>query len=355
MKIGIMADSHLGVKRFQQYHNFQNKVEYINNNAVQEQIDIMKREGVDKIINAGDLFDSYSPSVPAILKANEILGNINIDTTIIGGNHDYSQRFNQAGEHVFDLLNNTSKDVKLYHKDTQIEVYDKVMIAYVPYKALGKNAGKTFKTLNQAVEDNQEKYKILVFHGQIDYDNEMHSLEYDMPTEITDLFDFVTMGHVHVSSTINQIKNVVENGELVEKDVFHLTPGGAIPSRRANQGSTKPAVYILDTDTNKLTSYPLTKSYEVFNYRTDNINEVLESIANGPKDNLHIIEYNDAMTLMDDNLYLKAVQNSIKVILRNTVDVSGVEVKKVEEFWDFVQKEHPDLLKEFKEVKDEAF
>lgn len=351
MKIGIIADTHLGVTRFQKYHGLQNKVNFINSRAVEEGFEIFKQRGVDKIIHGGDLFDSPSPDVISILEANQIMDNLDIDTTVIGGNHDYSKKIDVSNKHVFDLMRKDG-NVKYYAHEAKIEEYEDVLIAYVPYKALGDNAGSTFKYISESIR-NSDKYKILVFHGSIDYEGSMHNPEYDMPMEIVQMFDFITMGHVHVPSIVQNARNKIAKGLVETDDVFHLTPGSTIPSPRATEETRKPSVYILDTETGDLEPIQLKSSYKILEYVTNNINDVLFDISEGEPDNLHIIEYNDAMSLIDESLYLKATQNSIKILIRNNVESNKVKINKVEEFWAFIEKKHPDLLEELKEVKDE--
>lgn len=352
MKIGILADTHLGLNRFQRYHSFRNQVNLINEEAVRESFKILKDRKVDKIIHGGDLFDSASPDVNAVLAAKDILDNLEIDTSIIGGNHDYTKKLEVSGNHVFDLIKG-QKNIHYYSGNTMIEQYNDVMISYVPYKALGEKSGETFKKLNREVLQNPNKFKILVFHGSIDYNHEMNDDEYDMPMEIVELFDFVTMGHIHTPNKIIMAKNKMVNGNFESSDSIHLTPGSSIPSKRANSETDLPSVYILDTEDNSLESIALESPYKVKEYIATDINLVLEQISREDRPNLHIIEYNDEMSLVDEELYIKAVQNSIKVLIRNNIEIKSSRIEKVEEFWKFMEKKYPNYLKEFKEVSNE--
>lgn len=362
LKIGIIPDAHVGVVKFRKSEGFRNKITMMNDKSFEEAFDkLINQEGVDKVIQVGDLFDTPEPDVHSILEVNKVLNQYDkkIPISIIGGNHDYSQRSDIHGYHVFDTLQKDQNSLlHLYDKKLSFEILDdeKVIITYVPYKALGNNRNDTFESIfrKNDLKEYKDYTKILIFHGYIDYDDKQENPEYDMPTEITQLFDFISMGHVHYPKVLRVSRNKMVNGELVEKDVYHLTPGALIPSSKATQNTQRPSVYVYDTEQNNVKIVNLEESPYVYHYENVmNINELLSEIAESDHMGIYSIVYNGKMSDIDDRIYIKALERSVNIAIQAQDYINSDAIKKVEGFWEFIKKSYPKYEKEFREVVNE--
>lgn len=364
MKIGFLPDPHVGVVKFRKSEGFMNKVTKMNDAAFAEAFEKLYSRNVDSIVIPGDLFDTPEPQVQSIVHVNNVLSKYSkeLPINIISGNHDYSQKSHVNNYHVFDTITQSEDDkLSLYREKCEITIQENndqtIAIAYVPYKALGERKAETFEKIYRALgaSEANEWYKILVFHGSIDYEDEQINDEYDMPVEIADIFDFVAMGHVHYPKLVQQPRNVIdEKGNLVAKDVYHLTMGALLPSKLADQYTQRPSVYILDTVENTVEIINLDNPPHVFIYKdVVNINKTLSEIANRDVLGIYGIQYNGKMTDIDDLTYMKAIENSINISIQAEDYSESVNIKKVADFWEFIKKKYPQYENEFREVVEE--
>ena len=66
MKLAIISDLHIGKRQYRTDENNYNAFEWIGYRALAENVEIIKQENPDLIINAGDTFETPNPSVLAM-------------------------------------------------------------------------------------------------------------------------------------------------------------------------------------------------------------------------------------------------------------------------------------------------
>ena len=377
MKIGIMSDCHLGVSKFRKLLNLQNTYQLINNNAYNEAIDNFIKEKVKIVIIAGDLFDSPNPSIQSITVALSGLSKLNdakIQTYILGGNHDYSQKDNSVGYHPFNLFAISKfKYVKCISSGYDItnftekkkrkngDVVNLTSLTMLPYKSLKPEYYK--EIYNGSLEEKRDKYigkrninicdgenkiadvcSILTIHGYVDFNGTSEIENYALPLEVAKNYDLVIAGHVH-------IPNLIET-----KSTTIVTPGSLMPSNQSNSNTQNPAVYIYDTNQKEIIkTIELNSPPKIHEIITAQINEVLESIINKTNKNknfndLYFIRYNGKIENVDEVLYKKASQNTLNLSIQTNEQLENIKIEKVSDFWSFIQKDYPNYYGEFKEL-----
>lgn len=339
MKIGLLGDTHIGVRRFRAQENMVNLIEKLNNDAFKEAMEILDKE-TDRTIIAGDVFDSPNPTITSLINFNEAIKNKRL--SVIAGNHDYSAVSDYNGYHVFDVLSdgeilnsidNGITDFKKYNNGVGFEVYDDLTITYLPYKYLNEDS---FKLMHE----NLNKQNILIMHGRVDYHGEQEEIEYDLPRSIAEEYDLVVAGHVHLPSVVQLKKGQV------------LTPGSLTPSSRANSKTPRPSVWIYDTETKELKSIELQTPPTIYELAVEDgkINEaLLEVSAYKNKYNLVFIQYNGRLSDIDQAIYQKAFANTILLSFK-TIEFEEKEVKDVKDFWSYVKNSYPEYEQEFRKV-----
>lgn len=378
MKIGIMSDCHLGVSKFRkQLSNSQNMYQTINNNAYLEAINDFINEKVKIVIIAGDLFDSPNPSVQSITIALSGLAKLNearIQTFILGGNHDYSQRDNVSGYHPFNLfsiskfkyvkcinngyLNTNFTEKKIRKKGDVINLIDLTML---PYKSL---KSEFFKEIYKgSLKEKRDKYigkrninicngeneiadicSILTIHGYVDFDETSEMEDYALPLEVARNYDLIIAGHVH-------IPNLIET-----KSTTILTPGSLMPSNLSGESTQSPAIYIYDTNVKEISKkIELNSPPKIHEIVTSDINDILETIINKTNEtkqfnDLYFIRYNGKIEKVDEALYKQASQNTLNLSIQTNEQLENVKIEKVSDFWSFIKQDYPNYYGEFKEL-----
>ena len=340
MKLGLMADTHIGVRKFRTKEGMMNLIEWLNNRSFYEAMDILDKNA-DRTIIAGDVFENPNPTITSLINFNDAIKNKRL--SVISGNHDYSAISDYNGYHVFDVLNESGEtlssidngitDFKKYYKEVGFEVYDDLTITYLPYKLMNEDSFKLmFENLN--------KRNILIMHGRVDYYGEENEPEYDLPRSIAEHYELVVAGHVHLPSVAK-----LKGGKV-------LTPGSLTPSSQANSKTQRPSVWIYDTETKDLERIELENPPRIYELAVEDgkINEALEegSLYKN-KYNLVFIQYNGKLSDINQAIYQKAFSNTILLSFK-TIEVVEKEVKEVKDFWSFIKEFHPDYEQEFRKV-----
>lgn len=339
MKIGLLGDTHIGIRRFRTQEGMMNLIESLNNKAFKEAMEILDKK-TDRTIIAGDVFENPNPTITSLINFNEGIKNKRL--SVIAGNHDYSAISNYNGYHVFDVLSdgeilnsidNGITDFKKYYNEIGFEVYGDLTITYLPYRFMNEDSFKI-------MYENLNKENILIMHGRVDYYGEQEEPEYDLPRSIAEQYDLVVAGHVHMPSVVDLKKGKV------------LTPGSLTPSSKANSKTPKPAAWIYDTETKTLESIGLENTPTIYELAVEDgkINEeLLEVSAYKNKYNLVFIQYNGKLSDIDQAIYQKAFANTI-ILSFKTIEIIEKEVNEVEDFWSFVKNSYPEYEQEFRKV-----
>ena len=179
--------------------------------------------------------------------------------------------------------------------------------------------------------------------------------DYSYPLYIVNQYDINVFGHIHNPG----YKHMV--GEVKKGSV--LTPGSIMPSTKiSSDENTK--IYSFDiNDEIKMKYVDLEASPVIFNLKTSKINDLMESIVkNVDKYKNWIIKIvyfkNQNGDHLDLSLY-KRIREEIALWV--TVDVVDSEENDEEvandsliDFWEFVEEEKPNWVKEFRTINEEG-
>ncbi len=336
MRFGILSDTHLGKSRFRKISNMQNTFCDLGNKVFEEAMGILgdPSHDIDAVLIVGDLYDSPNPSVQSIKVANSLV-KLDVPKYILGGNHDFSQKDATIGCHPFDLLKG-SKIITVYEQGKFFD-FDDCDLTMIPYKSLNEDS---FKSLYRGKLRDKSKCSILLIHGSIDLNGDSESLDYTLPKSVAANYNLVIAGHVHLAQLIKT------------KTTSILVPGSIMPSAQANSNALKPSVYIYDTDSKKIESIELKLSPKIYDVITDDINVALEKIANQNFSNdLYFVKYNGKMQDIDEYLYKRASQNILNLSIQTNEQIEiNTPVKKMSDFWTYVDESCPIYYDEFKSL-----
>ena len=187
----------------------------------------IKKDNIDFIIIAGDLYDRSVPSKEATILLQELLVELNIENNIpifaISGNHDSRERL-AVGEAWFSkhdfYLHTELKQAfnKIEYKDADIYL----LPYFEPYEARAYFDDDSLTTHNSATKRvideiyknlDETRIHILVAHtfvaGGLETDSEREisvgTVE-NVAVEIFEKFDYVALGHLHNPNALNNEK-----------------------------------------------------------------------------------------------------------------------------------------------------
>lgn len=344
MKIGIMSDLHLGERRFRRTVGQQNMFKTQNYKCFCEAIDLLKAEDVEAVLVAGDVFDLPNPDVDAIIQAKRLF-EFDVPVYVMGGNHDHSKLAEAHGYHCFDVLERDGEGhVHFVYHYRSVELVDKAgerkaMLHVVPY---GEMLPETWESVYMT--KNGDLPSVLMVHGYLDTKGNAEDTLYALPKSVAMNHDLVVCGHIHLPMLRKAGKTVI------------LTPGSLMPSQAGLgvDGDIYPSVWVWDTETKGMERKKLSNSPKMYGLHTDDINKTLEAIANGDygiPDPIFSIWYDGEMSDVDEYVYKKALQNSLSLsIATRSMNLDDKHEQHVDDFWDFVKKEHPEYYEEFQEI-----
>lgn len=340
MKLAIISDCHIGKRQYRTDENNYNKFEWIGYDALKQNVDIIKKENPDLVINAGDIFETPNPSVLAMTHYIEAMNDLkDIPTMTILGNHDFS--FANMDNHcsAVSIANHT------YFADYDIKSVeiDDICFIMMPY-IYGKSdviADYLNKCRRTALDSKCSK-KILITHGVTDkYAKD--SLIGD-PISLSDglvkLFDLVIIGHIHTPYSYTQ------NNTLV------ISPGAMI-DYQAYEDRTGPI--ILDTDTMEWHKiYVKTPHIIKLNCTEDNINSELEKVT----EDIYKITYDGDVNAINNDTFIKAKNKAVNLIIdivkheESNDDTSEAESSIALNIYDWVDSNYPDYNEIFIKAKE---
>ena len=212
MKFAHLADLHIGKKL--------NGISLLEDQryVLNQVVDIVKKEKVDGILLAGDIYQTSQPSSEALSLFDEFLGNLvkaNIPCYMISGNHDSEQRIayfsrliRKANVFTNELFNGTIQtikvedeygelnihllpfikpiDLKKYYPDEKIDTYQKMMELVIASSNIDysqRNILLCHQFITGAVTSDSEVFAI----GTLDNINH----------QVFENFDYVALGHLH--------------------------------------------------------------------------------------------------------------------------------------------------------------
>ena len=212
MKILHLADLHIGKK----VNDFcmLNEQKYV----LAQSIELIKKENIEAVLIAGDVFDKPIPTISALEVFNDFLKKLNelkIKVLIISGNHDNMDRLS----YLSDILEQSEVYIsKSYTGNIQkVTLNDKINVYLMPYlyPALVKkyypdveikNYNDAIKTIIDNIELDNHKFNILLAHQfVIGSDNPIESQSEqksvggidEINYKVFDKFDYTALGHLH--------------------------------------------------------------------------------------------------------------------------------------------------------------
>ena len=207
-KFAHMADIHIGAHKDKRLMELEIQ-------AFNESIDICIKQGVKFIIIAGDFFDKPVPELEQVKKIIEKLielSQLNIPVYVIYGSHDYSP----GQDSMIDLLEAAKLIVKIYNPKSvdgkiRLEMYqDKetgVKLAGISARKVGLEKAY-FEKLDREYLENQDGFKIFVFHSGIE-EFKPSFLKGAMDMECIPInwfpkgFNYYAGGHIHKRDEFN--------------------------------------------------------------------------------------------------------------------------------------------------------
>jgi len=214
MKFGHLADCHLGGWRYPE-------LQQLNFESFKYALETCKKEKVDFILIAGDLFDSPYPPIEIIKDTfNEFrkLKESNIPVFFIAGSHDYSI----SGKSFLDVLEKSgfgTNVLKYQEKNNSIILEPTIYKNVAIYGYPGKKTGlEVYDIPKIKLQDSPGLFKILMLHTTMK--DAMPNL--DIPSvdrESLPKVDYLALGHLHL---VYEKGNAVYGGPIYPNNASEL-------------------------------------------------------------------------------------------------------------------------------------
>ncbi|GGI66339.1 nuclease SbcCD subunit D [Enterococcus alcedinis] len=230
------ADWHIG-KKLHGYDLLENQKA-----AMEEILAIAKKEAVDAIIIAGDLYDRSVPGIESIELLNKQFIQMNLEAELpilaVSGNHDSATRlatggpwYKQRNFHLHTTLEEALVPVEFPEVQFFLLPYFEPIAARLYFeddslKTIGQAVGRVVEAMASAFDPN--KKQVLVSHffvaGSLRTDSET-SVEVGgldaVPVDVFAAFDYVALGHLHSKNAIKEGK-VRYSGSLLKYSLSEI-------------------------------------------------------------------------------------------------------------------------------------
>ncbi|MEK6915860.1 MAG: exonuclease SbcCD subunit D [Nanoarchaeota archaeon] len=214
MKFAHLADCHLGGWRYPE-------LQQLNFESFKTALETCKKEKVEFILIAGDLFDSPYPPIETIKDTfNEFrkLKELNIPVFFIAGSHDYSI----SGKSFLDVLEKSGFGINVHKaqdKDGSIILEPTIYKNVAIYGYPGKKTGLEVYDLPKIkLQDSPGLFKILMLHTTMK--DALPNL--DIPSverESLPKVDYLALGHLHL---VYEKENAVYGGPIYPNNASEL-------------------------------------------------------------------------------------------------------------------------------------
>ncbi|MEG0293043.1 exonuclease SbcCD subunit D [Enterococcus sp.] len=230
------ADWHIG-KKLHGYDLLENQKA-----AMEEILAIAKKEAVDAIIIAGDLYDRSVPGIESIELLNKQFIQMNLEAELpilaVSGNHDSATRlatggpwYKQRNFHLHTTLEEALVPVEFPEVQFFLLPYFEPIAARLYFeddslKTIGQAVARVVEAMASAFDPN--KKQVLVSHffvaGSLRTDSET-SVEVGgldaVPVDVFAAFDYVALGHLHSKNAIKEGK-VLYSGSLLKYSLSEI-------------------------------------------------------------------------------------------------------------------------------------
>jgi len=226
MKFAHMADCHIGSWR-------DPRLKDISTEAFIKAVDKCIEEKVDFILIAGDLFNTSLPRLDNLKTVVTVFKNLkdkNIPVYIVPGSHDFSP----SGRTMLDVLEEAGLFVNVVKGEV---VENKLKLNFTIDEKTGAKItgllGKRgslergyYESLHTENLENEEGYKIFIFHSGIDElkPKEMHNIISQPLSLLPKNFDYYAGGHMHIvkDTKIENYGTIAYPGPLFPNSFFEL-------------------------------------------------------------------------------------------------------------------------------------
>ena len=218
MKLLHTADLHIG-KMMYEFPLYEDQAYILN-----QILDIAKKEQVDVLLLAGDIYDRSIPSTEAVTIFDEFLTacvKAGIVTMVISGNHDSPERLSFGGrlfeENSLYIAGTWEGDVKQVTLTDDYGEVDFYLLPFIrPGQVLARTEGEAVETImKDAVFLDKSRRNVLMTHyfvGGTGHEPELSESEntvyvggIDMVSDsLFDGFDYVALGHLHKAQKIGE-------------------------------------------------------------------------------------------------------------------------------------------------------
>ena len=336
MKLAIISDLHIGRRMYRTDENGYNKYEQIGYRALMENVECIKAQNPDLVINAGDIFETPNPSVLAMnqyFRSQQLLSDI--PTMTILGNHDFA----------FNNRNNKCSAAAMvphtYFADYEIKsiVIDDILFVMMPYiYDTDENIKNYLKQCEDIARNATNTRKILVTHGVTEkyYKESFISDKIMLSDDLVDLFNLVIIGHIHTPFEYKQGKSLV------------ISPGAMI-DYQAYKDRTGPV--FVDTDDFSF-SRELIKTPHIVkkDCNEKNINKVLKSVT----EDIYHIKYDGNPDVIDNDLFIEAKNKTVTLTIDvvQHVEEEIIEKEHIPNIYEWLKNKYPDYIDKFTTAKE---
>lgn len=337
MRLAIISDIHCGRRMYRTDENGFNKYEQLGYSALTKNMEIIKAENPDLVINAGDIFDTANPSVLAInqyFKACQLLNDI--PTMTILGNHDFAfnNRTNKCSAAA--IVNHT------YFADYEIKsvVINDILFVMMPYiYDTNENIDKYLNQCKDITQNATNTKKILVTHGVTEkyYKDSLISDKLMLSDELVSLFDLVIIGHIHTPFNYKQGNSLV------------ISPGAVI-DYQSYTDRTGPI--ILDTDDFSFKKILVKTPHIIKKSCTeDDINNVLSSVT----EDIYHITFDGNPEFIDNDLFIEAKNKTVALtidVVEHKEEKTAIEKTHSVNIYAWIKNNYPDYVNIFNHAKE---
>lgn len=212
MRLLHLSDLHIG-KRVNEFSMLDDQ-KYI----LAEIIEIIKKEQVDGVLIAGDVYDKPVPSAEAVQVFDIFLTNLaecEIPVFVISGNHDSAERLSFGSNlmksrnvHVSPVFNGVPEHVMLADEYGEICIYmlpfiKPAIVRHVFEEMEISSYHEAVKEVLERLEVDESKRNIIVAHQFVTGASRCESEDIsvggldNVDVSVFDVFDYVALGHIH--------------------------------------------------------------------------------------------------------------------------------------------------------------
>lgn len=338
MKLAIWSDLHVGHRMYRTDEDNFNKFEHIGYDVLQKNVDIIKKEKPDLIINAGDTFETANPSVLAMTNYVKAMNELSeFPTMAILGNHDFAFANKRNKCSAVAMANHT------YFADYEIKTVElnDILFVMMPYIYDTKeNIEKYLKQCEDIAKSTNITKKILITHGVTEKYYREHFIgdPIMLSDDLVSLYDLIIIGHIHTPFSYKQGKSLV------------ISPGSMI-DYQASEYHTGPI--FLDTDTMKFNKVIVETPHIIKKSCTEkDINDILNNITQ----NIYHISFNGNIDNIDNDLFIKAKNKAVNLIIdivkeNETTEDESKKSTSLLNIYEWINTNYPDYVDIFNEAK----